>query len=270
MSDKLQHVYVVNPSSGGGGGGGVVSGNLTNNNAPPAADNIGALVAVANAAAPTLNEGDQVLLSVDLAGNLRTNASGGGGSGGNLQANPISLFTATGAGTSLSAKLWPGTYTVALPVKGSGLAANISNGGTVIGGVFAPATTWSAVLIDLACVGNASTNLVIEVGRLAINGAMAQVLSSVTLTTGSALSIGPIAVNPFTAAVIAPTTFKLFDLVILNSKAVLGQLLVEIGGAADNTPSQLVLATTEVSYYYVICTSLDAAMTSVICAITPQ
>jgi hypothetical protein len=52
-----------------------VAGNLTNNNAAPAATNIGALVARANAAAPTWTEGDQVLLSEDLSGNLRVLAT---------------------------------------------------------------------------------------------------------------------------------------------------------------------------------------------------
>jgi hypothetical protein len=48
-----------------------VVGNLTNNSAAPAANNIGALVARANAAHPTWTEGDQVLLSEDLNGNER-------------------------------------------------------------------------------------------------------------------------------------------------------------------------------------------------------
>lgn len=48
-----------------------VVGTLTNNNAAPAATNVGALVARANAAAPSWTEGNQVLLSEDLTGNLR-------------------------------------------------------------------------------------------------------------------------------------------------------------------------------------------------------
>jgi hypothetical protein len=50
----------------------VVTGNLTNNNAAPAANNVGVLPAEANAANPTWTEGDQVLLSEDLSGHLRT------------------------------------------------------------------------------------------------------------------------------------------------------------------------------------------------------
>ena len=48
-----------------------IIGTLTNNNAAPAATEIGVLPALANAAAPTWTEGDQVLESVDLAGNQR-------------------------------------------------------------------------------------------------------------------------------------------------------------------------------------------------------
>ena len=53
----------------------VVDGNLTHNNAAPIADNIGVLPAVASSTAPIYNAGDQVLLSTDLAGNLRTTAT---------------------------------------------------------------------------------------------------------------------------------------------------------------------------------------------------
>jgi hypothetical protein len=49
-----------------------VSGAKTNNAAAPGATNVGALVAIANAAAPTYSEGNEVLLSTDLAGLLRT------------------------------------------------------------------------------------------------------------------------------------------------------------------------------------------------------
>lgn len=48
----------------------------TNNAGAPTDDNFGVLPAVANAAAPTLTEGDQALLSTDLAGNLRTTFGG--------------------------------------------------------------------------------------------------------------------------------------------------------------------------------------------------
>lgn len=49
----------------------VIVGTKTNNNAAPGATNVGVLPCLANAAAPTDTEGDQVTCSVDLAGNLR-------------------------------------------------------------------------------------------------------------------------------------------------------------------------------------------------------
>lgn len=61
----------------------IVAGNLTHNSAAPAATEIGVLPALANAAAPTYSEGFQVLLSTDLAGNLRViDAADGSVSGG--------------------------------------------------------------------------------------------------------------------------------------------------------------------------------------------
>lgn len=59
------------PVSFTGAGTATVAGNLTHNNAAPGANNIGALVAVASAGAPTYTAADQVLLSTDLSGNLR-------------------------------------------------------------------------------------------------------------------------------------------------------------------------------------------------------
>lgn len=55
----------------------IVAGNKTNNTAAPNGANIGVLTALANAAPPTDVEGNLVLLSVDLAGNLRTLANQG-------------------------------------------------------------------------------------------------------------------------------------------------------------------------------------------------
>jgi hypothetical protein len=59
-----------------------IVGGLTHNAAVPAATNVGVLPAIANATAPTYNEGDQVLLSVDLDGTLRSTA--GSSTGGDI------------------------------------------------------------------------------------------------------------------------------------------------------------------------------------------
>lgn len=70
------NVHVTNPTSSTvlqGSNPWVIAGNKVNNAAAPDGGNVGVLPAIANAAAPTLNEGDLVLLSSDLAGNLRVN-----------------------------------------------------------------------------------------------------------------------------------------------------------------------------------------------------
>jgi hypothetical protein len=55
-----------------------VVGTLTHDNAAPAATNLGALTGLANAAAPTYTEGNQVLLSTDLSGALRITGAAAG------------------------------------------------------------------------------------------------------------------------------------------------------------------------------------------------
>jgi hypothetical protein len=74
-----------------------VVGTKTNNNAVPGATNIGALTAVANAAAQSWTETDMVLLSVDLAGNLRTTTVLGAGAAviGHVITDATSVTTAT-------------------------------------------------------------------------------------------------------------------------------------------------------------------------------
>lgn len=66
------------------------AGTKTNNNAAPGATNVGALVALANASAPTWSEGNLVALSVDTAGALRVS-----GSAGTTQYNQSTVATAT-------------------------------------------------------------------------------------------------------------------------------------------------------------------------------
>lgn len=62
---------LAQPLPGGSNTIGAVLGTKTNNNAAPVADNFGVLPAIANVAAPVYAEGQQVLLSCDLAGNIR-------------------------------------------------------------------------------------------------------------------------------------------------------------------------------------------------------
>lgn len=93
-----------------------IAGKLTNNNAAPGANNAGVLPALANAAAPAWTEGDQVLESVDLAGNTRVKVSNANANGQATSANsspvvlasdqstlPIDLSTSKGVKTTFIA-----------------------------------------------------------------------------------------------------------------------------------------------------------------------
>src|SRR5271157_281522 len=87
----------------------LVTGTLTHNNAAPIADNFGVLPAVASSAAPTYNAGDQVLLSTDLAGNLRVNATFTGTATNNItQWASTTLGAPSNYGTSPGAVIVPG------------------------------------------------------------------------------------------------------------------------------------------------------------------
>jgi hypothetical protein len=108
----------------------VTKGSLTHNNAAPAANNVGVLPAVASTGAPTYTDGDQVLLSADLSGNLRTsilnNPILGGGSStigkvdvlGNAGAT---MDVAQGGGTAATNALQvAGVFTSPLPTLTTG------------------------------------------------------------------------------------------------------------------------------------------------------
>jgi hypothetical protein len=75
--------------SGSGPGGLTVSGTLSNNDAAPVDTNVGALVAVATAVAPTYTEGNLVGLSTDLDGKLRIDNTVRGGAKGTTVAADV-------------------------------------------------------------------------------------------------------------------------------------------------------------------------------------
>lgn len=180
---------------------------------------------------------------------------------------PFTLFDVAAAGTTLSKTLWPGGLTVTLPGRGSGEKAVLSSGANAVGGIFAPSAGWNSMLLDFAAVGAADITLAVEIGKLHEDGAIAMPLSSVSLK--SITTSGTVAnVNPFTGEATASTTWRLFDLVTMTPKSQVGQLLVSLGGAEDDTPSQLLLQTNEAAYYYLLVTSLGA-LTRALCVATP-
>jgi len=97
-----------------------VSGNKTNNAAAPGATNIGALVALANAAAPSWTEGNEVLLSTDLSGNLRVTASG---------TSAVNISQVGGASITLGQKTMANSFPVVIASDQSVLttAGNLTN-----------------------------------------------------------------------------------------------------------------------------------------------
>jgi hypothetical protein len=110
-----------------------VSGNKTNNNAAPGATNIGALVALANAAAPSWTEGNEVLLSTDLSGNLRVSATG---------TSAVNISQVGGASITLGQKTMANSFPVVIASDQSTLttAGNLTNNNA------APAATNVGVL----------------------------------------------------------------------------------------------------------------------------
>lgn len=111
---------------------GCSAGSLTNNNAAPIANNSGVLPAVANAANPTLVEGNQVLESLDLAGNQRVKVNAALPAGSNVIGHVIADSGSTTAvtgnvtvvqptGTSLHAVLDTTSTTAATQATGTNL-----------------------------------------------------------------------------------------------------------------------------------------------------
>src|SRR5262252_5457590 len=121
-----------------------VAGNKTNNNAAPGATNVGALVAIANAAAPSWTEGNEVLMSVDLAGTTRTDMTKVAGTATSTAAAGIQKVGVVGnAGAAFDA------------VAGAAAPANVLFASVAQIGATAAATAAAGVL-KVGIVGNAN------------------------------------------------------------------------------------------------------------------
>lgn len=179
---------------------------------------------------------------------------------------PTNLCTAVAAGSSLAKTLWPGSLTVTLPAPGE--IAYIYSGSNVVGGVFASHPSIFSLLVDYAGVGAADRSPTFEMGELQVDGSLARPLHLVTIkgvtTSGTVANI-----NPFTAAAVSATTFRLFDLDTITNYTDQERAIINLGGTEDNQPSQLIVDVTEANYYYFLCTGLDT-MTSLLLVATPQ
>lgn len=173
-----------------------VVGTKTNNAGAPNGTNIGALVALANAAPPTDTEGNLVLLSVDLAGNLRTTTTIGGTVATNLtQVAGVTLgaTAVTAFGTAPAAANVPGANvsifqgTAAIAVANP-LFTEISDGTSAMGTMANFGTSPGAVkaLNVNSSIFSGTTALTNTGGALNVNVSNASVTVAGNLTNNNA------------------------------------------------------------------------------------
>jgi hypothetical protein len=136
-----------------------VAGGKTNNNAAPGATNVGTLNAVATAAAPSFTEGNQVALSVDLAGALRT-AGGSGVTGTKSNNGGVPGATNLGVLGAVSTAAAP-TYT-----EGNQVALSTDNAGALrVAGTFSAGAAADTVGTGVALNGLNVTASVVMAGQ---------------------------------------------------------------------------------------------------------
>jgi len=172
------------------------AGNLTNNNAAPIADNLGVLPALANAAHPTWTEGDQVLLSEDLSGNLR-------------------VITGTGSTTAVT-----GNVTVVQPT-GSNLNVAISNFPALSA---VNVTQWDSIAVGAPSAYGTSP------GPVNVIGVNAYITNTVPVTLASTTITGTVAVTQSTS----PWVVSLASTTITGTVTVLGNLTNNNAAPAAN------------------------------------
>jgi hypothetical protein len=171
--DANGNLYVTLANSDTGGL--AVFGTLSTNNAAPTSNNIGVLPAVASSSAPTYSAGNQVLLSTDLSGNLRTTLAA------NTSVNLTQLDgTALGAPSNYGTS--PGTVAVqgvnAYVTNTVGVTANLTQiDGTALG---AP-TDWGTAPATSVVV--AGVNAELFAGQTALSAAAASTAATASQTS---------------------------------------------------------------------------------------
>jgi hypothetical protein len=122
------------------------AGTLSNNTAAPIADNVGVLPAVATAANPTLIEGNQVLLSADLSGNMRVKVNAPLPAGTNVIGHVIAD---TGSTTAVTGTVAVTQSTSPWVVSGT-VTANAGTGTFTVGGTVAVSNFPASQVVTLA------------------------------------------------------------------------------------------------------------------------
>lgn len=163
-----------------------VAGTLTNNNAAPGAANIGALVALANSAAPTYTNGDQVLLSTDLSGNLRVTFGGtqtvqGAGTAGAPNGGVLTVQPPASGSTPflISGTLTPLDIPGALQALSTACATGVSCASTAVAIVQMAGQQSANITFSTG-----ATPLMTVVGDCAMDGGTAYQLTSSPSTSG--------------------------------------------------------------------------------------
>jgi hypothetical protein len=177
-----------------------VVGNLTHNNAVPAANNIGALTAVASAAAPTYTTGDQVLLSTDLSGNLRITGSisATNPSVGSTTSTPPGSATLIGGISTTAAPTYATNQLNALSLDATGsLRVNVTAGG---GSNSSVGTTAAAIPTSATYVGFKDTGGNMNAGLLESTGAGNIRVSLYNSTTEASISAAGLQIQQATAS----------------------------------------------------------------------
>jgi hypothetical protein len=100
-----------------GGAPWVITSNKSNNGAAPGATNIGTLPAVANAAPPSLTEGNQTSISMDLAGNIRVCGHPPNVLGAYMVNGRTSVYSALAAGSPLFSFRWGSATALAVVMR---------------------------------------------------------------------------------------------------------------------------------------------------------
>jgi hypothetical protein len=198
-----------------------IAGTLTNNNAAPAANNLGVLSALANAANPTWTEGDQVLLSEDLSGHLRVVATGAAASGATVVGNPVLIagrdvsnvtqylpinYSAVGIGAFKNANDG-NSNTLGFPTDGFGNFNPFATAGFIYNG-----TTWDR--LRSATIGNnvAATGIAAGVSYGDVTTAAPTyttgTYSALSLDTAGNLRVSPTAIGTLTNNNAVPGTIN--------------------------------------------------------------
>jgi hypothetical protein len=201
-----------------------------------------------------------------------------------LAIGPQTLFIATAAGTSLLRTLFPSTQFLptgsSLPqpfsAKSDGTLnavnlLNTSGAGPVVGAVWTPGPDWSQCLLEFTIDGAADLTATLEFGKLYLSGALATPLAQFTIKSATNPA-GGFTVNPYTGLAVAGSnplrTCDLEAATGINTKANLGQFLLNTVNAEDDYPAQIRLDLTEAPYYYLMVTNIST-ITKVIAMLTP-